>query len=58
MNEIIINCETYYLNEYDEQYIIVDEDGFAIIAVPSNNIEIATEILRNHLNYCLEREII
>jgi hypothetical protein len=58
MNEIIVNCELYYLKQYNDQYIIEDVDGFAIIAVPDNNLETATKILKNHLNYCIKHEII
>ena len=58
MNEIIVNCELYYLKQYNNQYIIEDVDGFAIIAVPDNNLETATPILANHINYCIKHEII
>ena len=56
--EIIVNCESYYLKQYNDQYIIEDIDGYAIIAVPDNNIEIATAILKNHIDFCIAHEII
>lgn len=52
--EFDLNGATYYLVANNDAYTVVDQEGFALVAVPSADVTVAKAKLQRHLDFCKE----